>query len=72
MDDIDKLVMALEKMIDARQEMNIEDYNCNYKSVMGIREDRYNPAKEEINKLLDAVIRDTVKKMFKNRSIDRL
>jgi uncharacterized lipoprotein YajG len=72
MDNIDNLIISLEKMIDARQEMNTEEYNCNYKTVMNIREYRYNPAKEEIKKLLDDVIRDTVKKMFKNRSIDRL
>jgi hypothetical protein len=67
MDNLDKLIKSLEQMIDARDDMYEEDKYSNYREVLKIREERYNPSKKEVRDLLEAVIKDTVRDMFKNR-----
>ena len=67
MDNIDKLIVSLEKMIEAKDDMWQEDQFCNYQEVRKVREERYNPSKNEVRNLLEAVIKDTVREMFKNR-----
>lgn len=67
MDNIDKLIVSLEKMIEAKDDMWQEDQFCNYHEVRKVREERYNPSKNEVRNLLEAVIKDTVREMFKNR-----
>jgi len=67
MDNLDKLINSLEQMIDARDDMYEEDKYANYREVLKIREEKYNPSKKEVRDLLEAVIKDTVRDMFKNR-----
>jgi len=68
MDNLDKLINSLEQMIDARDDMYEEDKYANYREVLKIREEKYNPSKKEVRDLLEAVIKDAVRDMFKNRT----
>jgi hypothetical protein len=54
--DIDKLIDALEEMIDARDDMWQEEKFCNYRHLEDIRQKRYYPAKEDIRFYLKKVI----------------
>lgn len=66
-DNIDELLKSLEDMIEAKDEMWHEDQYANYREVLKIREDRYNPAKKKARQAIEAVIKETVREMFRNR-----
>lgn len=59
---IDRLIEALEDMIDARDDMWEEEKHCNYKMMQNIKEERYDPAKDQIRRLLTLFIEDVIKK----------
>jgi hypothetical protein len=55
-DNIDAFILALEEMIDARDDMWQEEKFCNYKEMVKIEEKRYIPAKIAMRKTLRAFI----------------
>lgn len=59
---IDRLIEALEDMIDARDDMWEEEKHCNYKTMQKIKEERYDPAKAQIRRLFTVAVEDIVKR----------
>ena len=59
--DIDRLIEALEEMIDARDDMWEEEKYCNFRAEMKIREERYEPAKNKLKFFLTEIIRSIAK-----------
>ena len=53
---LDDLIDALEKMIDAQDDMWQEEKHCNYREQNKIREERLIPAKAEFKDMLDEYI----------------
>ena len=53
---LEKMLVAMEKMIDAQDDMWEEEQNCNYKFMWKIKEERLVPAKEEFKRNLDEYI----------------
>lgn len=53
---LEDLIDALEKMIDAQDDMWQEEQHCNYKEREQIREEKLIPAKDEFKKHLDDYI----------------
>lgn len=49
---IDKFIESLEEMIDARDDMWQEEKYCNYKQMIKIGEERYNPARNMLREAL--------------------
>ena len=59
-DMIERLVCALEKMIDAQDDMWEEENNCNYRWHDKIRQERYLPARNELKSLLGDLLKNKV------------
>jgi hypothetical protein len=55
--EIDLLIESLEEMIDARDDMWQEEKFCNYRQMIKIREDRYEPAKDKLKFFLTEIIK---------------
>jgi hypothetical protein len=53
---VEDLIDALEKMIDAQDDMWQEEKHCNYREQNKIREERLVPAKAEFKSMLDEYI----------------
>lgn len=53
---VEDLIDALEKMIDAQDDMWQEEKHCNYREQNKIREERLIPAKAEFKDMLDEYI----------------
>ena len=53
---VEDLIDALEKMIDAQDDMWQEEKHCNYREQNKIREERLVPAKAEFKDMLDEYI----------------
>jgi hypothetical protein len=53
---VEDLIDALEKMIDAQDDMWQEEKHCNYREQNKIREERLVPAKAEFKEMLDEYI----------------
>jgi hypothetical protein len=53
---VEDLIDALEKMIDAQDDMWQEEKHCNYRQQNKIREERLIPAKAEFKTMLDEYI----------------
>ena len=53
---VEDLIDALEKMIDAQDDMWQEEKHCNYRQQNKIREERLVPAKAEFKDMLDEYI----------------
>jgi hypothetical protein len=53
---IDLLIEAIEEMIDAGDDMWQEEKFCNYRQMIKIREDRYEPAKNKLKFFLTEII----------------
>lgn len=58
--DIDQFIKDLENMIDARDDIWQEEQYCNYREVIKIKEERYNPAREKVKEFFRQLI-ETVK-----------
>ena len=56
-DGIDYLIEALEEMIDARDDMWQEEKYCNYKQMIKIGEERYEPARVKLRFFLTEIIK---------------
>jgi hypothetical protein len=56
-DDIDYLIEAIEEMIDARDDMWQEEKFCNYKLMMKIGEERYEPAKAKLRFFITEIVK---------------
>ena len=54
--DIDQFIKDLEAMIDARDDIWQEEQYCNYREVIKIKEERYNPAREKVKEFFKQVI----------------
>ena len=59
--EIDQFIEALEKMIDARDDMWQEEKYHNLKEFIKIEEERYAPAKEKVRAYLYQVIENIAK-----------
>lgn len=59
--DIDRLIEALEEMIDARDDMWEEEKHHNWRGEMKIREERYEPAKDKLKFFLTEIVRTIAK-----------
>ena len=51
-ENIDKFIVALEEMIDARDDMWEEEQHHNYKKQIQIEDERYKPARENLREAL--------------------
>lgn len=56
-DMIERLVRALEEMIDAQDDMWEEEKNCNYRWQAKIKQERYLPARNELKSLLSDLLK---------------
>jgi hypothetical protein len=59
-ENIDKFILALEEIIDARDDAHEEEQFCNYRQVDKIREERYLPAKELLREALHDLLVEAV------------
>ena len=59
--DIDNFLDALEEMMDARDDMWVEEKYCNYRHLEDIKQKRYYPAKENVRFYLKKVVKKIVK-----------
>lgn len=66
-DSLDKFFHQLENMIDAQDDMWIEEQNSNIKWRDKIKQDRYEPAKKAAREAFEQAVVEVVKQMFKNR-----
>ena len=66
-DVIDDLLDSIERMIDAKDDIHEEGKYSNYRQVMTIRTDRYNPARQEARELLRAAITHIVQQEIKRQ-----
>jgi hypothetical protein len=63
----ERLVLALEKMTDAQDEMWEEEQNCNYRWRDKIREEQFVPARKEFKEAFDQYIDSRVERwLLKN------
>jgi len=56
-DTVDRFIESLEEMIDSRDDMWIEECNCNHREMMKIREKRYEPARENVRSFLLEILK---------------
>jgi hypothetical protein len=59
--DIDKLIDALEEMMDARDDMWQEEKHHNHKHMIAIQDTRYLPAKQNVRWYLQKVVQKIIK-----------
>jgi hypothetical protein len=56
MDQLDKFVQALDKMMSASEKMHDETRHCNYSHAEMIKQNEYEPAKEDLKRALSCLI----------------
>ena len=59
---IDSLIQSLEDMIDASKDMWEEKKYCNHKEMQKIKDDRYEPAKNQIKRLFTVSVEEIIKR----------
>ena len=59
---IDSLIQSLEDMIDASKDMWEEKKHCNHKEMQKIKDDRYEPAKNQIKRLFTVSVEEIIKR----------
>lgn len=55
-DDIDRLIEALEEMMDARDDMWYEEEYHNHREFLQIKDSRYTPAKDKLKSILTRIL----------------
>ena len=59
---IDSLIQSLEDMIDASKDMWEEKKHSNHKEMQKIKDDRYEPAKNQIKRLFTVSVEEIIKR----------